>query len=46
MLMLIIVVMVQMRSCSDHKKSRGSVGLFNPFQWLAFKEMEPIIMDC
>ena len=38
--------MVQMRRCSDHKKLRDSVDLFNVFQSLAFEEMEPIITGC
>ena len=45
-MMLTIFVMIQMRQCSDHKKVRGSVGLFNFFQWLAFEEIEPIIIGC
>ena len=44
--MLIIFLMVQMRRCSDHKKLRDSVDLFNVFQSLAFEEMEPIITGC
>ena len=44
--MLIIFMMVQMASCSEHKKLRGSVDLFNLFQWLAFEEVEPIITGC
>ena len=44
--MLIIFAMVQVRRCSDHKNLRGSVGLFNLFQFFDFEEMEPIITGC
>ena len=44
--MLIIFLMVQMRRCSDYKKLRDSVDLFNFFPFLAFEEMEPIITGC
>ena len=38
--------MIQIPSCSDHRKLRGLVDLFNLFQWLAFEEMELIITGC
>lgn len=33
-------IMVQMKSCSDHKKLHSSVDLLNLFHWLSFEELE------
>ena len=44
--MLIIIVVVQMKRCSDHKKLYSSVDLFKSFQSLAFEEMGPIKTGC
>ena len=44
--MLITFLKAQIRRCSDLKKLRDSVDLFNLFQSLGFEEMEPIITRC
>ena len=44
--MLVILLMVKMRHCSDHKKLRDAVDLLNLTQTLASEEMEPIITGC